>query len=70
MWLWSIYIDIIINFLEIIFKFSKVMEELGVEMLDVFFNDCFEGVKSDGGMGLVVMVSGFRKIFERVEFIF
>lgn len=46
------------------------MEELGVEMLDVFFNDCFEGVKSEGGMGLVVMVSGLRKIFERVEFIF
>lgn len=63
----SIYIDITTNSPETIFKLSKAMEELGVEMLDAPFNDCPEGAKSEGGMGLAVMASGSRKTFERVE---
>ncbi|MGD1714168.1 NAD(P)-dependent oxidoreductase [Dapis sp. BLCC M172] len=63
----SIYIDITTNSLETIFRLHNAMEKLGVEMLDAPFNDCPEGAKSEGGMGLAVMASGSRKTFERVE---
>jgi len=63
----SIYIDITTNSPETIYRLHKVMNLLGVEMLDAPFNDCSEGATSEGGMGLAVLASGSKKTFERVE---
>ncbi|EAW37594.1 NAD(P)-dependent oxidoreductase [Lyngbya sp. PCC 8106] len=63
----SIYIDITTNSPETIHRLHQAISPLGVEMLDVPFNDCSEGATSEGGMGLAVLASGSRATFERVE---
>ncbi|MDY7007239.1 MAG: NAD(P)-dependent oxidoreductase [Cyanobacteriota bacterium] len=63
----SVYIDITTNSPETILRLHTAIKQLGVEMLDAPFNDCPQGAKSQKGMGLIVMASGSRETFERVE---
>ncbi|MEQ8535991.1 MAG: NAD(P)-dependent oxidoreductase [Coleofasciculus sp. D1-CHI-01] len=63
----SVYVDISTNSPETILRIHHAMEKLGIEMLDAPFNDCSEGIKSQQGMGLAILVGGSRETFERVE---